>query len=221
MSLSGPRHDPKGKAAHLVVLCHGYGADGKDLIGLAPVLARLLPDAAFVAPNAPERCPGAGYQWFPISQLDPRLMHQGVVGAMPGLEDFVQAELARLALTAERLALIGFSQGTMMALQLGLHHLKPAAIVGFSGVLTGAPPQGGTPPVFLAHGGADPLIPPEALFMTAGVLGAAGVRVQWHLAAGLGHGIDDEGLALAGGFLSLAFAGRLAAAGEASCPLIR
>jgi phospholipase/carboxylesterase len=220
MALSGPRLDPRnGKPAQLVVLCHGYGADGNDLIGLAQPLAQLLPGAAFVAPNAPQPCPGARFQWFPITQLDPQLMHQGVVGAMPLLEEFVSGELQRLALTADRLALIGFSQGTMMALHLGLTRLKPAAIVGFSGVLTGAPPKGEAPPVFLAHGEADPLIPPEALFLTAAALGANGVRVQWHLSPGLGHGIDDTGLALAGDFLALAFAGRLQAEGEASCPL--
>jgi phospholipase/carboxylesterase len=222
VALSGPRLEPlRGPATHLVVLCHGYGADGKDLIELAPHLQSLLPGAGFVAPNAPQPCPGAGYQWFPISRIDPHEMHKGVEGAAGLLEAFVQAELARLTLTADRLALIGFSQGTMMALHVGLRGpIRPAAIVGFSGLLTGATPlDGEIPPVLLTHGAADPVIPPEALFMTAGALGAGGVRVQWHLSQGLGHGIDETALVLAGGFLALAFGGRLTPSGEACCTL--
>ncbi|MDE1985476.1 MAG: alpha/beta fold hydrolase [Alphaproteobacteria bacterium] len=222
MALSGPRLEPlRGPATHLVVLCHGYGADGKDLIEVAPHLQSALPGAVFVAPNAPQPCPGAGYQWFPISRIDPHEMHKGVEGATGLLDAFVQAELARLALTPDRLALVGFSQGTMMALHAGLRGpIKPAAIVGFSGLLTGtAPFVGNIPPVLLTHGDADSVIPPEALFMTAGALGAGGVRVQWHVSQGLGHGIDETALALASGFLALAFGGRLAPSGEACCTL--
>lgn len=220
MALTGPRLEPKsGRATHLVVLCHGYGADGKDLLGLAPHLQRVLPGAVFAAPDGPERCPGAGYQWFPIRQLDPHELNGGVVAAAPALESYLKNELQRLSLTADRLALIGFSQGTMMALHVGMTSVKPAAIVGFSGMLTGAPGPGTPPPVLLAHGDADPLIPPEALFLTAATLGAYGVRVQWHLSRGVGHGIDDTGLALAGSFISLAFGGRLAPLGEACCAL--
>jgi phospholipase/carboxylesterase len=218
MALSGPRLEPRnGKATHLVVFVHGYGADGNDLISLAQPFAQRLPTTAFVAPNAPQPCPGARFQWFPIAQLDPRLMHQGVTGAAPVLQEFVESELKRLSLTPDRLALVGFSQGTMLSLHLGLGTLKPAAIVGFSGLLTGTPTKGEAPPVFLAHGGSDPLIPPEALFLTAGALGAAGVRVQWHLSPGVGHGIDEGAIALAANFLAMAFTGRLAAHGEAAC----
>jgi len=221
MALSGPRRPAaSGKAGALVVFIHGYGADGNDLMGLAAPLAELLPDAAFAAPDAPHPCPGARFQWFPIAELNPEVMHKGVLAAAPGLKDYVEAELQRLALPASRLALIGFSQGTMLALHLGLGPLKPAAVVGFSGVLTGEPSLGADfPPVFLSHGGADPLIPPQALFLTAGALGAAGVRVQWHLAPDVGHGIDETGLALAANFLKLALAGRLQASGSAACLL--
>jgi len=220
MALSGPRLEPKnGKADALVVLLHGYGADGNDLIGLAQPLSLILPSAAFVAPDAPLPCPGARFQWFPIAELDPERMHEGVLSAAPALESFVDAELRRLSLTANRLVLIGFSQGTMMALHLGLGRRRPAAIVGFSGMLTGEPKKGDAPPVFLAHGGADPLIPAEALYLTAATLGAFGVRVQWHISPELGHGIDDAGLSIAGSFLALALTGRLAASGEACCAL--
>jgi len=220
--LSGPRLPPaRGSATHLVVLLHGYGADGKDLIGLAPHLQRALPTASFVAPNAPERCSGAGYQWFPITRLDPHEMQKGAVAASGGLEAFLSAELARLELAPSRLALIGFSQGTMMALHVGLGGASsPAAIVGFSGMLAGPPPDARPVPILLTHGDADTVIPPDALFATAITLGAAGYGVQWHLSAGLGHGIDAVGLALAGRFLAQAFAGRLAAHGEICCPAV-
>src|ERR1043166_3933291 len=114
MALSGPRLPAaKGEASHLVVLVHGYGADGNDLIGLAPHFQRSMPTTAFVAPNAPMRLAGStGYQWFPISRLDPVEMQKGVASAAPVLEAFLESELARLNLTRDRLMLIGFSQGT-------------------------------------------------------------------------------------------------------------
>jgi len=221
VALSGPRLEPlHGEAAHLVVFCHGYGADGNDLIGLAAQWQRALPNAAFVAPNAPERCPGAGYQWFPISRLDPHEMHKGVESAKDTLETFVETELARLELSSERLALVGFSQGTMMVLQVGLRGpFKPAAIVGFSGLLTGTPPHAdaAAPPILLAHGDSDTVIPPEALLMTATALGAAGFRVRWHVSPGIGHGIDAAALEMAGCFLTAAFHGEFKMNGEACC----
>ena len=215
MALTGPRQAAKsGKADSLVVFVHGYGADGNDMLRLATPLAQVLPNTAFAAPDGPEPCLGASRQWFAIADLDPHVMQQGVEIATPALQDFVEAELRRLALPRGRLALVGFSQGTMMALHLGLATLKPAAIIGFSGVLTGdVPPAEDFPPVYLAHGSADEVIPPEALFATAAMLGAAGVRVQWHLSQGLGHGIDDDALSRGANFLKLAFDGRLAAKG--------
>jgi phospholipase/carboxylesterase len=226
-ALSGPRLPPaRGTATHLVVLCHGYGADGNDLIGLAPYWQRLLPTAAFVAPNAPERCPGSpGYQWFPISRLDPTEMQRGVTKAAGLLDAFLDAELARHQLSADRLALVGFSQGTMMSLHVGLgRSSKPAAIVGFSGMFAAAenPPVFGSdiPPVLLIHGDADPMIPIEALFVSTSALGRAGAAVQWHISAGIGHAIDEQGIALAGSFLALAFRGRLKRNTPAiSCPI--
>ncbi|MGA9795515.1 MAG: dienelactone hydrolase family protein [Rhizomicrobium sp.] len=214
-ALSGPRLPPaRGEATHLVVLAHGYGADGNDLIGLAPHWQRLMPTVAFAAPNAPERCAGSpGYQWFPISRLDPHEMQQGVESVAPVLEAFLESELARLNLPPERLALVGFSQGTMMSLHVGLRRaIKPAAIVGYSGVLAGAPPALGadTPPILLIHGDADEMIPANALFMSAGALGHAGACVQWHLSPGIGHSIDETGLMMAGAFLVQAFRGQLA-----------
>jgi phospholipase/carboxylesterase len=221
--LSGPNLAPvRGPATHLVVLAHGYGADGNDLIGLAPHWQRLLPTVAFVAPNAPERCEGSpmGYQWFPISRLDPHEMRKGVESVAPIFDAFLDAELARLNLPPERLALVGFSQGTMLSLHVALRRkVKPAAIIGYSGLLAGEPPSlgPGTPPILLVHGDSDPMIPPEALFFSAGALGAAGGAVQWHLSPGIGHGIGPDGLYLGGMFLALALSSHLKRENDEIC----
>ena len=222
--LSGPRLPAaKGQASELVVLLHGYGADGNDLIGLASHWRDRMPGAEFVAPNAPDRVPGApaGFQWFPISHLDPHEMRNGVAMATSAIAEFLDAELLRLGLPPERLVLAGFSQGAMLALHLGLSRATPpAAIIGFSGMLATPPPEGKPrPPVLLTHGDADTVIPVNALFAAATALGRAGVPVQWHLAPGMGHGIDPQGLALAGTFLGLALAGRLKSQSPVSSPL--
>src|ERR1700685_1214105 len=142
-SLSGPRLAPLAEpATHLVVLVHGYGSDGDDLMGLAPHWQKQMPSAAFIAPNAPDRLPsGPGYQWFPITRIDPQEMQKGVESVGPLLDQFLDAELARLSLPPEKLILVGFSQGTMLSLHVGLRRpIAPAAIVGLSGLLPGTPP---------------------------------------------------------------------------------
>ena len=223
--LDGPRLKPaREPATHLVVLCHGYGSDGNDLIGLAPHWRGLLPGAEFVSPNAPERCAMSptGYQWFPLSRLDPQETLAGAEAAAPKLNAFLDAELKRLNLTGDRLALVGFSQGTMMSLHVGLRRdPKPAAIVGFSGMLVGVELLSRfekAPPVLLTHGDADTVIPPQALFMSANALAALGVPVQWHLSKGLGHGVDPTSLALGGRFIADAFSGRAARTGPVAMP---
>ena len=210
--LDGPR---AGSASprQLVVLLHGYGADGRDLIGLTQQLKTILPEAAFVAPNAPEPCSQspAGKQWFPLFSRDPDERWKGVNKAGPGLNAFLDAELARFGLDDGRLALVGFSQGTMMALHVGLRRrLPPAAIVGLSGLLVSPeqlPASAATapPPVLLTHGSEDNVIPVDALFMSAEGLAEAGVPCQWHLSAGVAHGIDEGALTHAALFLAAAF----------------
>lgn len=224
ISLNGPRLPAaKGQADRLIVFLHGYGADGNDLIGLGAEWQRLMPTAAFVSPNAPQPCAGApmGYQWFPITRLDPIEMMRGVESAAPHLNSFIDAELARLNLDGSRLALVGFSQGTMMSLHVGLRRkVAPAAIVGYSGALTG--PERllneiqSRPPVLLIHGDADQMIPVQALYMAANGLAAAGVAVRWHVSRGIGHGIGPDGLELAGKFLVDAYAGKLTLPSEAA-----
>ncbi len=212
--ITGPRLPPMGghKADRLIVFVHGYGADGNDLIGLGAQWARSMPSAAFASPHAPQPCamnPG-GYQWFPISRLSPDEMLRGVQSAASILDQFLDEELARLGLDASRLALVGFSQGTMMSLHVGLRRkVPPAAILGYSGALAGAETLEheitGKPPVMLIHGDQDQMIPVQALFGASQALGAAGVPCQWHISRGVGHGIDPEGLSLGGQFLADAF----------------
>ena len=217
-SITGPRLAPaSGTAKQLVVFLHGYGADGDDLIEIGRQWQRWLPDAAFVAPHAPELLPGqpAGRQWFALTFRDPHERWRGVNHAAPGLEAFLEAELARAQLPASKLALVGFSQGTMMALHLGLRRLQPpAAIVGYSGLLVleeGKGPESlagqvrAKPPILLVHGDRDEVIPLDALFMSADALAAAEVPCEWHLSVGVGHGIDAEALRHGGLFLRRAF----------------
>ncbi len=208
--LDGPRLAPaSGRPAKgLVVLVHGYGADGNDLIELGRHFARDLPDIAFVAPHAPEPCamsPG-GRQWFPLTMRDPAEVPRGVARAAPALDAFLSQELGRMRLPASALALVGFSQGTMMALDVGLAR-RPAiaAIVGFSGLLArpdqlAAAPRP-SPPVVLVHGDQDDVLPVEYLPMACEAMAAAEIPVEWHIAPGLSHGIDESGLAIAASVL--------------------
>ena len=219
--LDGPRLSPRsGTARQLVIFLHGYGADGNDLIEIGRAWQPLLPDAAFVSPHAPEACGQApvGRQWFAMTFRDPNERWVGVNKAAPVLERFIDAELARHRLPPQALALVGFSQGTMMALHVGLRRaVAPAAIVGYSGLLV-VPPQGeldalaaeikARPPVLLVHGDQDELIPAEALFQATQGLAALGVPVAGHLSAGVGHGIDPEGLRHGGEFLARNFRGK-------------
>jgi phospholipase/carboxylesterase len=214
--LDGPRimSVSSGAPKQLVVFLHGYGADGNDLISLGQHWRQLLPDAAFVSPNAPEPCAGnpfGGRQWFGLTMRDPKERWDGVQRAAPTLNAFLDEQLETLGLADNALALVGFSQGTMMALHVGLRRPKPlAAIVGYSGMLV--EPERlkadikSRPPVLLVHGDTDDVIPVQALHQARAGLGEAGVAVEWHVSPGLPHGIDGDGLDIAGRFLANAFA---------------
>jgi len=219
--LDGPRIEPRsGKTKHLVVFLHGYGADGNDLIEIGRAWQGALPDAAFVSPHAPRPCGQApmGREWFPLTFRDPGERWTGVQAAAPALNAFLDAELARRQLPPSALALVGFSQGTMMSLHVGLRRAAaPVAIVGYSGMLvvpenvdpdTFAAEIKSKPPVLLIHGDQDPLIPVEALFHAAQGLAALDIPAEWHISPGIGHGIDQEGLRQGGEFLARQFAAR-------------
>ena len=209
--IDGPRLAPaRGASANaLVILLHGYGSNGADLLSLAPYWAKALAGAAFVAPNGVESVPQVpgGYQWFPISNLDPHLMEQGARNAARSLDRFIDRELEKHGLDETRLALVGFSQGAMMALHVGLRRAKPVAgIIGFSGVLVGGrklkEEMKSKPPVLLVHGDRDPTIPIAAMFDSAEALASADHGARWHVSYGVGHSIGQDGLDLGGAFLA-------------------
>ncbi|MBV9557701.1 MAG: dienelactone hydrolase family protein [Pseudolabrys sp.] len=214
-TIDGPRLDAKsGKVKSLVVFLHGYGADGNDLIDIGRMWQGLLPDTAFVSPHAPRPCGQSpmGREWFPLTFRNPTERWDGVNAAAPVLNAFLDAELKRHNLTDKSLALVGFSQGTMMSLHVGLRRANPpAAIVGYSGMLvmpgdTMSEAFAGEikskPPVMLIHGDQDPLIPVQALMHSAQALSTLEVPVQFHISPGIGHGIDQEGLRQGGEFLA-------------------
>jgi len=219
VTLDGPRVAAKSRTPEqLVVFLHGYGANGNDLIEIGKQWRNLMPGAAFVAPNAPEPCAQApgGRQWFRLTTRDPSERWTGVNKARLVLDPFLDAELERHGLDDSKLALVGFSQGTMLALHAGLRRARaPAGILGYSGELVAPPehrdqviarvPTGKPPPILLIHGSQDDVIPAEALFLSATELSEAKFPCQWHLSIGLGHGIDGEGLVHGGLFLVKCF----------------
>jgi phospholipase/carboxylesterase len=215
-TLSGPSHPPAagGKPRRLIILLHGLGADGNDLIGLAPVWSSILPDAEFVAPNAPFPCDMApyGYQWFSFQDRTPEAVLAGVRAAAPMLDAFIDDAQAARGLTDADTALVGFSQGTMMSLHVGLRRPHPVAgILGYSGRLIGAEilkdEIRARPPILLVHGDADPIVPYESLALAKTALAAAGVPVETVTRPRLQHGIDEDGLKHGARFLRGVFGG--------------
>jgi phospholipase/carboxylesterase len=212
--LEGPSLEPAsgGAAKQLVVLLHGYGADGNDLIGLAPHFAAALPDAAFVSPHAPFACEMAPYgkQWFSLNDRAPARMMEGARMCAPILDRFLDLELGNRKLTDAQLALVGFSQGTMTALHVGLRRVAPpAGILGYSGALLGTESLDQElrvrPPVMLIHGDDDPVVDYNLHQLSVSTLEALDVPVEGHTRPGLGHSIDIEGLALGTAFLRRVF----------------
>ncbi|TRW15291.1 phospholipase [Glacieibacterium frigidum] len=197
------------KPRHIVLLLHGYGSNGADLISLAPHWQRRLPDALFLAPNAPQRCGNGGYQWWPLSAFTPAALAQGAKAAAPAVDAFIDRKLGQYDLTESDLAIVGFSQGTMMALHVGLRRTRPvAAVVGYAGMLTGAPELSHasitTPPVLLVHGSADPVVPVAALHAAKRDLEHLGIVVTAHVSPGGGHSVDPVGLRIGGEFVAKA-----------------
>ncbi len=204
----GPAQAPDGRPQELVILLHGLGADGNDLISLAPLFAQALPGAAFVAPNAPFPYDMApfGRQWFSIQDRAPAAVLAGVRAAAPHLEAFIDAELERAGLGDERLALVGFSQGTMMALHVALRRAQAcAAVIGYSGALVApqllAEELRSRPPILLTHGDADEIVPFSSMAVAQQAFRENGILVHSEPRPGLGHGIDETGLQLAAALL--------------------
>lgn len=215
MELSGPSQPPAGggKAKQLVVLLHGYGSNGDDLLGLAPFFAQALPEAEFLSPNAPFPCEIApmGFQWFGFEDRTPEMLLGGARLAAEILDRFLDAELGRRGLKDRDLALIGFSQGTMMSLHVGPRRPgQVGGILGFSGTLIAphllAAELKSRPPVFLVHGTADQVVPFGALAQAEKALKAAGISVETEARPGLPHSIDQAGAQKGALFLRRCFA---------------
>lgn len=195
----------------IVLLLHGFGSSGSDMITFAPTWQRSLPEALFLAPHAPQRTGfGAGYQWWALSELSPQALAAGAAVAAPAIDEFIDRKLKQYALTEAELAIVGFSQGTMMALHVGLRRPNPlAAIVGYSGMLTGAARLRHDaitkPPVLLVHGSHDPVVPVAALHSAESELKHLGIDVKTHVSAGIAHSVDPFGLQLGVDFVNNAF----------------
>ncbi len=205
IELEGPRSGRKaGDARELVILLHGLGADGNDLIGLAPNFAHVLPEAAFISPHAPFPCDMSpfGRQWFSLQSREPTAILEAVRAAAEHLNAFIDKELGAHGLSDDRLVLIGFSQGTMMALHVAPRRAQAcAALIGFSGMLVGpellASEIKSRPPVLLVHGEADEVVGFGAMAAARENLTANGVAVSALARPGLGHGIDQAGIGAA------------------------
>jgi phospholipase/carboxylesterase len=213
-AVDGPRLAPaKGPAKWLVVLCHGYGGDGNDMFGLAAPLQRYLPDAAFFSPDGPVQTGGGGRAWYvdTPNSPDPKWREHAQIAAVPMMNAFLDAELARLKLTPDRLILIGFSQGAATSLNTGLRRAAPpAGLIAFAGnvVAEGLPKAQGGPPVLLIVGSEDPGERNGRQAQSLAALKAAGFPAQGHIIPGIGHTIDDRGIRLAGEFLQAVTRGK-------------
>ena len=208
MSLTTQRKDAKsGQADSLVIFLHGYGADGNDLLGLSDVLADHLPNTVFMAPNAPDRCTNnpMGYQWFPIPHMDGSSMEmarQGQLASRKLLNEWLDEVAISEGINADRTIIIGFSQGTMMALDvIPRRRDEIAGIVGISGRLLEpeklASEAVSKPPIMLIHGDMDNVVPPASMPEAADALSKAGFEVYTHVSKGTAHGIAQDGLGVA------------------------
>jgi phospholipase/carboxylesterase len=218
-SLMGPEFGPEntsGNIEQLIILLHGLGADGFDLINLAPHFSRAIPNARFVSPNAPENCdmatPGtqAGFQWFSLQSREESDMLSGARDAEPILNKFIDEQKKKYNLSEDKIALIGFSQGTMMSLFVSMRRkAKIAGVIGFSGQLIGKEALKNEaishPPVILINGDQDELIPVQEQQIAIQELRAVGVEVEGHIMPNLGHSIDAEGIEIARHFLEKIF----------------
>lgn len=208
---AGRKGSKSGEDSSLVIFLHGYGADGPDLLGLADPLAEHLPDTVFVAPNAPERCIGnpMGYQWFPIPWIDGSSEEESEEGMMRAVDDlnaFIDATMEDEGVSEAETVLVGFSQGTMMALHIAPRRRDAfAGIVAFSGRLLRpellADETVSKPPVILIHGDADDVVPPISMPEAGDALQEAGFPVYGHVMKGTGHGIAPDGLGVALSFI--------------------
>jgi phospholipase/carboxylesterase len=210
-----------GKPAYLVVLLHGPGSDGQAIIDQALNWAPTMPKADFVAAEAPFASDGGGKQWFETGGCDPARINDGLKTTAPLLDAFLDHMLAQRRLPDSHLALVGFSQGAILALHVGIRRPKQmAAIVAFSGALFDeadvSPEIRSMPPTLMIHGEEDQTVPFAAMKATKERLKAAGVPVKSMRRPGLGHAMDDDGVIAAGDFLTAHVVHKPAAGADAA-----
>ncbi len=189
------------------ILLHGYGANGQDLIGLAPIFQQAFPAMSIISPDAPSVCAQnpSGFEWFDLQDFSPEAMERGAKAALPALLDFLDSVTKEHQIGYDQMVLIGFSQGTAMALQAALG-LKDSlrAVVGFSGFLAQGQPENqgdSVCPVHLVHGTQDPVVPIAASQKAEKQLQDLGYTTSFQPCAGLDHSINEAGLASAVEFL--------------------
>ena len=200
--LSGPEYLPQGKVKNVVILLHGLGSNGEDLLGLVPMLSPLLPQTAFLAPHAPLPTPFAaqGFQWFAYWDRTPLQMMADIKIATPLIVNFIHDTCTRFDITPQQIILCGFSQGTMMSLYTGLRFIDGlGGIIGFSGLLMSPETLPlekvkNLPPVLLVHGLQDTVVPAAGSLQAEIILKSLGCDVTYVQRPSLGHSIDEQGI---------------------------
>jgi phospholipase/carboxylesterase len=212
MKLNDYRIIPEEKPQQIVVLLHGVGADGKDLLDLGHVWETILPACVFISPDAPRPYDMApiGHQWFSLRDRTPSVMAEDMVKNQPIVDEYLDGLLNEFSLPANKLALVGFSQGTMVSLYVGPRRAQQlAGILGYSGALLKPldlhAELKSRPPICLLHGLKDDVVPPDASQQAQMVFEQQGISCELHMQQNLGHGIDDSGLKLGAAFLQRIF----------------
>ncbi len=198
----------KNKPRQAIILCHGYGGDGKDISTLAISWQRFLPDAIFLCPNAPEVCSDnpQGYQWFDLRSEREEIILEKSLIAEEKLSVFLDQVFNNLQLEFSSLALVGFSQGCMMSIQTGLKKKKQInCIIGYSGKVINQKHLSNNinskPKIFLMHGANDQIVPPTHLLEAKEYLNKHGLKIKTKLFKNCEHKIPVDGLSLGLGFL--------------------
>ena len=198
----------KNKPRQGIILCHGYGGDGKDISSLAINWRRFLPDAIFLCPNAPEICTvnPQGYQWFDLTSEEEEVILEKSLMAEEKLNTFLDQVFDNFQLEPTNLALVGFSQGCMMSIQVGLKKKEQInCIIGYSGKVINQKHLSNNinskPKIFLMHGANDTIVPPTHLLEAKDYLNKCGLKIKTKLFKNCDHKIPVEGSSLGLGFL--------------------
>ena len=198
----------KNKPRQVIILCHGYGGDGKDISNLAINWQRFLPDAIFLCPDAPEVCTvnPQGYQWFDLTTDEEKIILEKSLVAEEKLNIFLDQVLDNFQLAPSNLALVGFSQGCMMAIQVGLKRKEGIkCLIGYSGKVINQKHLSDNikskPKIFLMHGANDTIVSPTHLLEAKEYLSKHGLKIKTKLFKNCDHKIPVEGSSLGLGFL--------------------